>query len=98
MNQERIYSVLRGPHFSEKAAKCSETARQFVFNVAGDSNKLEIKKAVEKLFSVKVSKVQVVNLKGKSKRNRYGLVRKQDVKKAYVRLVEGHEIDFSVVE
>lgn len=98
MNQERIYTVLIGPHFSEKAAISAEGANQFVFDVSNDANKLEIKKAVEKIFNVKVNKVQVVNSKGKVKRNRYGFAKRPDSKKAYVRLVEGHEIDFSVVE
>lgn len=98
MNHERIYSVLLGPHFSEKAAITAENANQFVFDVANDANKLEIKKAVEKIFNVKVNKVQVVKSKGKLKRNRYGFAKRPDNKKAYVRLVEGHEIDFSIVE
>lgn len=98
MNPERIYTVLLGPHFSEKAANGAENANQFVFKVAVDASKLEIKKAVEKIFSVKVNKIQVIKSKGKVKRNRYGFAKRSDSKKAYVRLVEGHEIDFSIVD
>lgn len=98
MNQERLYTVLLGPHISEKAAIGAETANQFVFKVAVDANKLEIKKAVEHIFNVKVEGVQVIKSKGKVKRNRYGFAKRPDSKKAYVRLAEGHEIDFTVAE
>ncbi len=98
MNPERIYTVLLGPHISEKAAIGAEEANQFVFKVDLNANKLEVKKAVEKLFNVKVSKVQVIKVKGKAKRNRHGVAKRPDWKKAYVRLEQGHEIDFAVVE
>lgn len=98
MKAERLFTVLLGPHISEKAAMGAEDANQFVFKVAVDANKLEIKKAVEKLFDVKVNKVQVVKNKGKVKRNRYGAAKRPDWKKAYVRLEQGQEIDFAVVE
>ncbi len=95
MNAERLYMVLKGPHVSEKAAMSED---QVVFRVAVDATKLEVKKAVEKLFKVKVERVQTVNVKGKVKRNRYGLAAKPDWKKAYVRLEQGQEIDFAAVE
>lgn len=98
MNPERIYNVLLGPHISEKAAIGTEVANQVGFRVAKDATKLEIKKAVEKLFKVKVEKVQVVNVKGKAKRNRFGVAKRPDWKKAYVRLEQGQDIDFTVVE
>lgn len=98
MNAERIFTTVLGPHISEKAVNSSELANQIVLNVALDANKLEIKKAVEKVFNVKVESVQVVRLKGKVKRNRYGYSRKPTTKKAYVRLAQGHEVDFAVAE
>jgi large subunit ribosomal protein L23 len=98
MNQERIFQVLKGPRISEKAAMAADAGNQVVFSVAVDANKLEIKHAVEKLFDVKVDSVNVVNVKGKVKRNRHGLARRASLKKAYVRLAEGQEIDFSVAE
>ncbi len=94
MNAERLYAVLKGPHISEKAAMGRED--QVVFRVAADASKLEIKKAVEKLFKVKVEGVQTVNVKGKVKRNRFGLAVKPDWKKAYIRLAQGQEIDFAL--
>ena len=96
MNTERLYTVLKGPHISEKAAMGDDN--QVVFRVAVDATKLEVKKAVEKLFSVKVQGVQTVKVKGKVKRNRYGLAKKPDWKKAYVRLAQGQEIDFALVD
>lgn len=98
MNPERVYKVLLGPHVSEKAALSAEAGNQVVFKVSCDATKLEIKKAVEKLFDVKVVNVRTLNVKGKVKRNRFGEVRKPTWKKAYVRLEQGQDIDFAVAE
>jgi len=95
MNPERIYKVLLGPHISEKAAVSAEGGNQVVFKVLPGATKLEVKKAVEKLFNVKVLGVQTLNVKGKVKRNKFGEVRKPSWKKAYVRLEQGHDIDFA---
>lgn len=98
MNQERLLKVLVAPHVSEKAALAGDVANAVVFKVVPDATKLEVKRAVEKLFKVKVDAVQVSNVKGKVKRNRYGLSKKPDWKKAYVRLAAGHDIDFALAE
>ena len=98
MNQERIYKVLLGPHVSEKSAMSAEAGNQVVFKVLPTATKLEIKHAVEKLFKVEVVDVRTVNMKGKVKRNRFGLSKKANWKKAYVSLVQGQEIDFAVAE
>mgnify|MGYP003332561243 FL=1 len=98
MNQERLFKVLLGPHITEKAASASGSATQVAFKVATDASKLEVKKAVEKLFEVKVDAVRVINVKGKTRRTRTGVGKRSDWKKAYVRLADGQEIDFSVVE
>lgn len=95
MNQERIYKILVGPQISEKSTLVAEKSNQVVFKVALDANKLEIKRAIEKLFNVKVAQVRVLRMKGKVKRNRFGDVRRSDWKKAYVRLEQGHDIDFA---
>jgi large subunit ribosomal protein L23 len=95
MNQERIYQILLGPHVSEKATLVAEKRRQFVFRVRPDANKLEIKTAVEKLFKVEVASVNTTIIKGKSKRFGRALGRRSDVKKAYVALKDGFDIDFS---
>ena len=95
MNQERIYQVLLGPHVSEKATLVAETNRQFVFKVRLDANKLEIKKAVEKLFNVQVAFVNTTVVKGKNKRFGRSLGRRSDFKKAYVALKDGFDLDFT---
>lgn len=94
MNQERLYKVLVGPVVSEKASLAAEQGNQVVFKVAKDAEKREIKAAVESLFKVSVEQVRVVNTKGKTKRTRYGLGKQSDTRKAYVRLAEGHDINF----
>ncbi|MAC33351.1 MAG: 50S ribosomal protein L23 [Haliea sp.] len=98
MNQERIFQVLVAPHVSEKAALLADTRNQYVFKVAPNATKLEIKKSVEQLFKVKVEAVQTLKVKGKTKRNRFGLTTKPTWKKAYVRLAQGQDIDFAAAE
>lgn len=98
MNLERLYKVVLGPVVSEKTAIVADESNQVVFKVLSDANKAEIKAAVEKLFSVNVEGVRVLNVKGKTKRTRFGVGRRSDWKKAYVRLAEGQEIDFATGE
>ena len=96
MNPERMYQVILGPHVSEKSAMMTEENNQYVFKVAVNASRLEIKEAVEAIFKVVVSDLQVLNVKGKTKRSARGRIRrKSDWKKAYVRLEAGHEIDFA---
>jgi large subunit ribosomal protein L23 len=98
MNQERIFQVLVGPHISEKAAVVADASNQYVFKVAIDATKAEIKKSVEQLFKVNVTAVNTLKVKGKVKRNRFGFSTKPTWKKAYVRLELGQDIDFAVAE
>jgi large subunit ribosomal protein L23 len=98
MNQERIYKVLLGPLVSEKATMTAELNNQIVFKVSSDATKPEIKAAVEQLFSVNVAGVQTVNIKGKRKRSKSGMGKRNDIHKAYVTLQEGQDIDFVTAE
>jgi large subunit ribosomal protein L23 len=98
VNQERIYKIILGPVISEKSAQLGESAGHAVFKVVKDAQKPEIKAAVEKLFNVKVKSVQVLTVKGKTKRTRYGIGVRNDWKKAYVRLEQGQDIDFAFAE
>lgn len=93
MNQERIFNVLVAPHVSEKSALNAEKNNQYVFKVAIDAKKPEIKKAVESVFDVKVSKVQTSVAKGKVKQFGRMTGRRKDWKKAYVTLAEGSTIE-----
>ncbi len=96
MNQERLLQIIRGPHISEKASIIAEDNNQVTFKVALDATKPEIKAAVESLFDVQVKDVQVMKVKGKTKRTVRGKIRRRsDWKKAYVRLEQGQEIDFA---
>ncbi|MCA1769766.1 MAG: 50S ribosomal protein L23 [Halomonas sp.] len=98
MNQERVFKVLLGPHVTEKAAMAAER-NQYVFKVASDATKPEIKKAVEALFGKKVEGVQTLNVKGKTKRTAQGLGHRKGYRKAYVSLAAGETLeDFSGAE
>ena len=97
MNQERVFQILMGPHVSEKAAVVADTNNQYVFKVALDATKAEIKQSVEQLFKVAVDDVKTLRVKVKSKRNRFGMTTKPTWKKAYVRLAQGQEIDFATI-
>ncbi len=93
MNKERIYQVLLAPHISEKSALLADKADQYVFRVAPDATKPEIKAAVESLFDVKVQSVNVINIKGKQKFFRGRPGKRNGIRKAVVRLAPGQEID-----
>ena len=93
MINERLYKVLLAPRMTEKSTRIGESSNQYVFEVAIDSNKKEIKDAVEQLFEVKVESVRVVKVKGKSKTFKLRAGKRNDWKKAYVRVQEGQVID-----
>ena len=91
-------SVLKKPIITEKATASGEKLSQYGFIVAGDANKVEIKKAVEKMYSVTVKSVNTMNAAGKV-RNRYTKAgnisgMKGQIKKAVVTLKKGETIDF----
>ena len=93
MNKERMYQIVRMPHVSEKTARLQADSNQYVFEVARDAEKGEIREAVEGLFDVKVDNVRVVNVKGKTKSFRLRPGRQKSWKKAYVRLQAGQTIE-----
>ena len=94
MNQERLLKVILGPVVSEKATLAADANGQYVFRVVPDATKLEVGKAVETLFDVKVDCVQILNVKGKQKRLGQRVGKRKDWRKAYVRLQAGQNIDF----
>lgn len=96
MNRERMLTILRKPHITEKAAMGSDSGhRQYAFKVMKNSNKVEIREAVEGLFNVKVRNVRVCNMKGKRVRFGRMLGQRQDWKKAYITLERDQEIDIA---
>ena len=94
MNREQLMSVLIAPHVTEKTSLAMQNHNQYTFRVRRDATKIDIRKAVELMFDVKVAGVQVVNEAGKTRR--FGKVagRTQDWKKAYVSLAAGQTIDY----
>jgi large subunit ribosomal protein L23 len=90
----RHYDVIRSPIITEKATRLSEQ-NKVVFRVADDASKDEIAAAVEELFKVKVTKVNTLNVKGKTKRFRGVAGRRSDIKKAIVTLADGQSIDIT---
>ena len=94
LNQERLLTILVGPHISEKSSVVAEKNNQICFKVRKDSTKKEIAQAVEMMFEVTVEDVTVANVRGKNKRFGQTFGRRADWKKAYVKLAEGQDIDF----
>ncbi|OYD52565.1 50S ribosomal protein L23 [Thauera propionica] len=98
ISQERLLQVLLAPQISEKATFVADKNEQVVFKVAADATKPEVKAAVEALFKVEVKSVQVLNVKGKTKRFGKTMGRRKDWKKAFVCLKPGQEINFAAGE
>ena len=95
MNQERMYQILLAPHVSEKGTLLADVNNQHVFKVASDATRSEVKQAVEELFKVKVAKVRILNIKGKTKRFGGRLGKRSGLRKAYVTLKPDNDIDFA---
>ena len=87
--------VLVEPRITERSTMVAEKYNQFVFQVATDATKPEIKQAVELMFEVEVEAVQVLRVKGKTKIHKQAKGHRSDWKKAYVKLKPGFDIDFA---
>jgi large subunit ribosomal protein L23 len=94
-DQGRLATVLVAPIISEKATRVGEKRNQVLFKVLRDATKPEIKAAVELMFKVEVDSVSTLNQKGKAKRFGRTMGRRDHVKKAYVSLKKGQELNFS---
>lgn len=95
MKQERLLTIIKAPHISEKASQSAHGYQQFVFEVCKDATKHELKIAIKELFGAKVRSVRVCNMKPKAAR--FGQIQGQHKawKKAYVTLEKGSAIDLS---
>jgi large subunit ribosomal protein L23 len=91
MNQ---YDIIKRPVVTEKTNDQKENYNQITFEVDKRANRVEIARAVEKIFSVKVAKTRTVQIKGKIKRRGRILGKRKDWKKAIVTLMPGERIDF----
>lgn len=89
-----LHEVIQAPLISEKGTLLTESANQVLFKVRPDANKIEVKRAVETLFKVKVEQVRIARYLGKVRRIGRSMGRRSGWKKAYVTLREGDKIDF----
>ena len=94
MHKEQLYTLIQSPIITEQTAQLGEKLKQVVFKVDLSANKRDIKKAVEELFKVEVVNVTTSIVKGKRKRNRFGIYKKSNYKKAFVSLSEDSDIQF----
>jgi len=94
-NLYQLTRVLEAPIISEKSSVVAERDKQIVFKVQKNATKKQVKNAVEAMFNVEVDAVRVLNVKGKQKRFGRSLGQRSDWKKAYVKLKEGHDIEFA---
>jgi large subunit ribosomal protein L23 len=95
---DRLMNVVLAPVVSEKSTLVADKNRQYVFRIADDATKPEVKAAIELLFKTKVQSVTVLNVRGKEKRFGRFMGRRRNWKKAYVRLAAGQEINFAATE
>ncbi len=92
--KNNIYNIIKNPIVTEKTTKISEN-NQFVFKVDIDSSKQSIKLAIEKIFKVKVDRINTIKIKGKQKIFKGTKGKRSDYKKAIISLKEGQTIDYS---
>jgi large subunit ribosomal protein L23 len=91
---KNLYTVVKKQLFTEKGSALKESENKLLIEVAKDSNKLEIKKAIEEIFKVKVEKVATIKSHGKWKRYGKSIGKKSDRKKALITLKKGEKLDF----
>ena len=95
MNPNRLTQGVIAPVISEKSTLVGEKQNQYVFRVMQDATQAEVKAAIESLFKVTVDAVNVVNIAGKQKRFGRSMGRRRNIRKAYVSLAAGQEINFA---
>jgi len=91
---KNIYSIIKRPLFTEKGGNLKEEQNKILVEVSKDANKIDIKKAMEEIFKVKVEKVATINTRGKWKRQGRSLGKRPDRKKALLTLKKGEKLDF----
>ena len=89
-----VYKVIKKPHVTEKATLQKENCNQVTFEVHKKANKIEIRRAVESLFKIKVLDVKTMNIEGKKRRVGRTVGKRPDWKKAIVKLAPGEKIEF----
>lgn len=95
LTKDQLFQVLIAPVVTEKSTRAAEFHGQAVFQVANSATRNDVKAAVEQAFDVEVESVKILNVKGKTKRFGRAIGKRNDRKKAYIRLKEGSDIDFA---
>jgi large subunit ribosomal protein L23 len=91
---KNIHTIIKKPLFTEKGSKLKETENKVLVEVVKDANKLDIKRAIEEIFKVKVEKVATVTTNGKWKKYGRSIGKRPDRKKAIITLKKGEKLDF----
>lgn len=91
---KNVHTVIKKPLFTEKGAKLKEGENKVLVEVAKDANKVDIKKAIEEIFKVKVEKVATIATPGKLKKYGRSVGRRPDRKKAIITIKKGEKLDF----
>lgn len=91
---KNIYTIIKKPLFTEKGSNLKESQNKILVEVSRDANKVDIKRAVEEIFKVKVDKVATINTYGKWKRYGRSIGKRPDRKKAVITLKKGEKLDF----
>ena len=91
---KNLYTVMKKPLFTEKGNNLKETENKILIEVARDANKIDIKKAIEEIFKVKVEKVSTISTRGKWKKYGRSIGKRPDKKKAIITLKKGEKLDF----
>lgn len=89
-----LHTIIKKPLFTEKGARLKEGENKVLVEVERDANKLDIKRAIEEIFKVKVEKVATINTNGKWKKYGKSIGRRPDRKKAIVTIKKGEKLDF----
>ena len=91
---KNVHTILKRPLFTEKGSKLKEAENKVLVEVARDANKVDIKRAIEEIFKVKVEKVATVSTNGKWKKYGRSIGKRPDRKKAIITLKKGEKLDF----
>ena len=91
---KNLYTVIKKPLFTEKGSNLKETQNKILIEVSRDANKIDIKRAIEEIFKVKVEKISTISTRGKWKKFGRSIGKRPDRKKAIVTLKKGEKLDF----
>jgi large subunit ribosomal protein L23 len=91
---KNLYTIIKKPLFTEKGSNLKESQNKILVEISRDANKVDIKKAIEEIFKVKVEKISTIKMLGKWKRHGRSIGKRPDRKKAVITLKKGEKLDF----